>query len=89
VPVISKKDKTDLRYAPYQVALPASRLTSVFRAYYSRLLEGRQREKGLRIKMLVIAWTLMRRKEPFNPAIYRIGHWLSYRNKKNRLTGAL
>jgi transposase len=40
-------------------------------------LEGRQREKGIRTKMrvklaakmLVIAWTLMKRKEPFNPAL--------------------
>jgi uncharacterized membrane protein YhiD involved in acid resistance len=39
-------------------------------------LDGRQREQGIRTKMLVkiaakmlvIAWTLMKRKEPFNPA---------------------
>jgi len=76
VPVISKKGKADLRYALYQAALVASSLTSHFRAYYSRLLDGRQREKGIRTKMLVkiaakmlvIAWTLMKRKEPFNPA---------------------
>ena len=76
VPVISKKGKADLRYALYQAALVASSLTSDFRAYYSRLLDGRQREKGIRTKMLVkiaakmlvIAWTLMKRKEPFNPA---------------------
>ena len=46
----------------------ASSLTTDFRAYYHRLLEGRQRESGIRTKMLVIAWTLMKRKEPFNPA---------------------
>jgi transposase len=76
VPVISKKGKAELRYALYQAALVASSLTSDFRAYYSRLLDGRQREKGIRTKMLVkiaakmlvIAWTLMKRKEPFNPA---------------------
>jgi transposase len=76
VPVISKKGKADLRYALYQAALVASSLTSHFRAYYSRLLEGRQREVGIRTKMLVkiaskmlvIAWTLMKRKERFNPA---------------------
>jgi transposase len=75
VPVISKKGKADLRYALYQAALVASSLTSHFRAYYNRLLEGRQREQGIRTKMrvkiaakmLVIAWTLMKRKEPFNP----------------------
>jgi len=76
VPVISKKGKADLRYALYQAALVASSLTSHFRAYYGRLLDGRQREQGIRTKMrvkiaakmLVIAWTLMKRKEPFNPA---------------------
>ena len=76
VPVISKKGKADLRYALYQAALVASSLTPAFRAYYHRLLDGRQREQGIRTKMLVkiaskmlvIAWTLMKRKEPFNPA---------------------
>ena len=76
VPVISKKGKADLRYALYQAALVASSLTRHFRPYYNRLLEGRQREKGIRTKMrvkiaakmLVIAWTLMKRKEFFNPA---------------------
>jgi transposase len=68
VAVISKKGKADLRYALYQAALVASSLTRHFRSHYNRLLEGRQREKGIRTKMLVIAWTLMKRKEPFNPA---------------------
>jgi len=76
VPVISKKGKADFRYALYQAALVASSLTTDFRAYYHRLLEGRQRESGIRTKMLVkiaakmlvIAWTLMKRKEPFKPA---------------------
>jgi transposase len=68
VPVISKKGKADFRYALCQAALVASSLTSHFRAYYHRLLDGRQREPGIRTKMLVIAWTLMKRKEPFNPA---------------------
>jgi transposase len=80
VPVISKKGKGDLRYALYQAALIASSLTTHFRDYYSRLLEGRQREKGIRTKMrvkiaakmLVIAWTLMKRKEPFNPAYIQV-----------------
>jgi transposase len=76
VPVISKKGKADLRYALYQAALVASSSTIHFRDYFSRLLDGRQREKGIRTKMrvkiaakmLVIAWTLMKRKEFFNPA---------------------
>ena len=53
VPVISKKGKADLRYALYQAALVASSLTRHFRPYYNRLLEGRQREKGIRTKMRV------------------------------------
>ena len=76
VPVISKKGKADLRYALYQAALVASSLTRHFRAYYNRLLDGRQRGQGIRTKMrvkiaakmLVIAWTLMKRKESFDPA---------------------
>lgn len=75
VPVISKKGKADLRYAVYQAALIASAVTRDFAGYYHRLLEGRQREKGIRTKMrvkmaaklLVIAWTLMKKKEMFNP----------------------
>ena len=75
VPVISKKGKADLRYALYQAALIASSLTAHFRAHYHRLLDGRQKERGIRTKMrvklaaklLVIAWTLMKKKEPFNP----------------------
>jgi transposase len=80
VPVISKKGKADLRYALYQAAIIASSLTAHFRAYYHRLLEGRQKEKGIRTKMrvklaaklLVIAWTLMKKKEPFNPEFVKI-----------------
>ena len=81
VPVISKKGKADLRYAVYQAALVASSLTTHFAHYYHRLLDGRQREKGIRTKMrvklaaklLVIAWTLMKKKESFNPD-YIISH---------------
>ena len=80
VPVITKKGKTELRYALYQAARIASSLTALFRAYYHRLLQGRQREQGIRTKMrvklatklLVIAWTLMKKKEPFDPAYLRI-----------------
>jgi len=75
VPVVSKKGKADLRYALYQAALIASSLTIHFREYYHRLLDGRQKEKGIRTKMrvklatklLVIAWTLMKKKETFDP----------------------
>jgi transposase len=80
VPVISKKGKGDLRYALYQAALVASSLTVQFRAYYHSILKGREREKGIRTKMrvklatkfLVIAWTLMKKKEPFNRSYLKI-----------------
>ena len=80
VPVISKKGKGDLRYALYQAALVASSLTRQFRAYYHSILKGREREKGIRTKMrvklaskfLVIAWTLMKKKEPFSPSYLKI-----------------
>ena len=44
-------------------------------AYFTEKLKGREREKGistkmrikLAAKMLVIAWTIMKKKEAFNP----------------------
>jgi len=76
-PVIPKKGKADLRYALYQASLVASSLTAQFRSYFNRALEGRQQEPGIRTKMgvklavrlLVIAWTLMRKKQVFEPAL--------------------
>lgn len=75
VPVISKKGKAHLRYALYQAGLIASTANTRFMAYFAKLLRGREREKGIRTKMrvklaaklLVIAWTLMKKKEPFDP----------------------
>ena len=74
-PVISKRGKADLRYGLYQAALVAPSKNPTFMRYFARKLEGRQREKGivtkmrvkLAAKMLVIAWTLMKKKEVFNP----------------------
>lgn len=74
-PVISKKGKAELRYALYQAALIASSSNRYIMEYYTNKLRGREREKGIRTKMrvklaakmLVIAWTLMKKKEPFNP----------------------
>ena len=73
-PVISKKGKADLRYGLYQAALVASTRTKVFKKYFEKKLQGREKEKGIKTKMrvklaakmLVIAWTLMKNKEPFN-----------------------
>jgi transposase len=74
-PVISKKGKANLRYALYQAALIASIKNPNFMAYYTGKLRGRAQEKGIQTKMrvklaaklLLIAWTLMKRKEPFDP----------------------
>ena len=75
IPVISKRGKADLRYALYQAALVASTRNRDFMIYFTNKLRGREREKGIKTKMrlklaaklLVIAWTLMKKKEPFNP----------------------
>ncbi|MCJ7748096.1 MAG: IS110 family transposase [Desulfobacterales bacterium] len=75
IPEISKRGKADLRYALYQAALIASTRTQDFMRYYARKLEGREKEKGihtkmwvkLSAKMLLIAWTLMKKREAFDP----------------------
>lgn len=80
VPVISKKGKAHLRYALYQAGLIASVSNTRFMAYFTTLLRGREREKGIRTKMrvklaaklLVIAWTLMKKKEPFDPGYLNV-----------------
>lgn len=74
-PVISKQGKASLRYALYQAALIASLTNRHFMTYYTNKLRGRQREKGISTKMrvklaaklLIIAWTLMKKKEMFDP----------------------
>jgi transposase len=74
-PVISKKGKADLRYALYQAALIASIRDRHFIVYFTNQLRGREKEPGIKTKMrvklaaklLIMAWTLMRKKEPFNP----------------------
>ena len=48
--------------------------------FYTNTLRGREREKGIKTKMrvklaakmLVIAWTLMKKKEPFDPGYLKI-----------------
>ena len=81
VPVISKNGNSELRYALFQAAKVASGRVKCFRYYFAKMLRGRERERGiitkmrvkLAAKMLVIAWTLMKRKEPFDPAHLDIG----------------
>lgn len=74
-PVISKKGKAHLRYMLYQAALIASIRSRLFMKYYTEKLQGREEERGIKTKMrvklaaklLVIAWTLMKKQEPFDP----------------------
>ena len=74
-PVISKKGKADLRYALYQAALIASTRNQYFITHFTNKFRGREKEKGIRTKMrvklaakmLIIAWTLMKKEELFNP----------------------
>jgi transposase len=75
VPVISKRGNAYLRYALYQAAFIAFTSNRHFIIYYTNKLRGRKRERGintkmkvkLAAKMLIIAWTLMKKKEPFDP----------------------
>ncbi|MCX5798123.1 MAG: IS110 family transposase [Proteobacteria bacterium] len=75
VPVISKRGKADLRHGLYLAALYASTKNLRFIAYFTNRIKGRERETGiagkmrikLAAKLLVIAWTLMKKKEMFNP----------------------
>jgi transposase len=70
---ISKKGKASLRYVLYQSALIATSRNKYFVEYLSRLIVGREREKGIKTKMrvkvaakmLVIAWTLWKNEEVF------------------------
>jgi transposase len=74
-PSISKKGKSELRYALYQAALISSSRNKYFIEYFTNKLRGREKEKGIKTKMrvklaakmLVIAWTLMKKKEQFDP----------------------
>jgi transposase len=76
VPVISKRGNSELRYALYQAAQVASTHNPHFIRYFTRMLQGRQRERGIRTKMRVklaakmlkIAWTLMKKDEVFDPS---------------------
>jgi transposase len=75
IPEISKRGKADLRYALYQAAFIASTKNPDFMRYYTSKIRGREKEQGihrkmlikLSAKMLLIAWTLMKKKETFNP----------------------
>ena len=74
-PLIAKKGKAEIRYALYQAAMVASNRDKHFVAYFTDQLRGREKEKGIKTKkrvklaakMLMIAWTLMKKQERFDP----------------------
>ena len=74
-PIVSKKGKAEIRYALYQAAMVASSRDRHFVAYFTEQLRGREKEKGIKTKkqvklaakMLMIAWTLMKKHERFDP----------------------
>ena len=80
IPVISKRGKADLRYALYQAALIASARNQHFILYFTNKLRGREREPGIKTKMrvklsaklLIMAWTLMKKKEAFHPSYLEV-----------------
>jgi len=77
-PVISKQGKAALRYALVQAAMVASTANPVIRTYFSKLIKGRELERGINLKMkvklaaklLVVAWTLMKSREHFKPSCF-------------------
>jgi hypothetical protein len=79
-PKLSKSGKAALRYALYQAAMIASTKDVHFMRYYTEKLRGREKEKGIKTKMrvklaakmLIIAWTLMKKHEYFNPGYLRV-----------------
>ena len=74
IPVISKKGDADLRYGLYQAGLIASFHNDNFKRLFHIMLEGRQKERGIRTKMrvklaarlIVIAWTMLKNNKPFD-----------------------
>jgi transposase len=72
---ISKKGKAEVRYALCQAAWVASSRDKHFIAYFIDQLRGREKEKGIKTKrrvklaakMLMIAWSLMKKKKSFDP----------------------
>lgn len=77
-PVISKQGKAALRYALVQAAMVASSLSPDIRSYFSKMLKGRELERGIQLKMkvklaakfLVVAWTLMKSKQQFKSSCF-------------------
>ena len=63
----------------FQAATIASYKDATIRKYFTRLLKGRDLERGIKMKMriklaaklLVVAWTLMKRDEAFDPGCFK------------------
>jgi transposase len=80
VPVLSKKGDAKLRYALYQAALIATYHNDRFKQLFRGMLEGRERERGIRTKMrvklaakiLIIAWSMMKTDSRFNPDLLKV-----------------
>lgn len=78
-PESPKQGKAGLRYALFQAATIASYKDAAIRNYFTRLLKGWELERGIKMKMriklaaklLVIAWTLMKRNEAFDPGCFK------------------
>lgn len=74
-PVVSKKGKAEIRFALYQAAMVASSRDRHFVGYFTEQLRGREKEKGIKTKkrvklaakLLMIAWTLMKKQDRFDP----------------------
>jgi len=81
VPKISKQGKGALRYALVHAAIIAANKNPAVRRYFTRCLEGRQHERGIRQKMyvklaaklLVVAWHLMKTGTQFDPEAFLAG----------------
>ena len=77
-PVVSKKGKAEIRFALYQAVMVASSRDKHFVGYFTEQLRGREKEKGIKTKkrvklaakMLMIAWTLMKKQERFDPKYF-------------------
>jgi len=60
--------------------MTASTRNRAFITYFTNKLKGREREKGIKTKMrvklsaklLTIAWTIMKKKEQFNPEYLKL-----------------
>jgi transposase len=74
-PVVSKQGKAEIRFALYQAAMVASSRDRHFVRYFTDQLRGREKEPGIKTKkrvklaakMLMIAWTLMKKRQHFDP----------------------